>query len=237
MSASATADLALLEVEIGHVFRDRELLARALTHRSWAFEKNRREQFADNEQLEFLGDSILGFVVTERLIREFPAYSEGPLTALKAHLVSAAHLYEVATDLRLGDYLLLGRGEEMTGGRSRRANLANALEALIAAVYLDGGIEPVRAFIVDRIMAACNPGDQKQDKARNYKSELQDASQAKKLPWPVYETVEERGPGQARIFVVEVRVGSESARAEGLTKKSAGQNAARRLLEQMAITG
>lgn len=215
------------------MFGNRELLARALTHRSRAFETNRREQFADNEQLEFLGDSILGFLVSERLVHQFPSYPEGGLSKLKAHLVSAARLHEVARELRLGEYLLLGRGEDMSGGRSKKAILANALEALIAALYLDAGIEPVRDFIVNRIMADCRGLEEPAGAVRNYKSDLQELSQVRKLPLPVYRTIEERGPGHAKTFLVEVRIGGESGRAEGLSKKSAGQSAAHRLLEQL----
>lgn len=234
MPGSGTAsEFAGLESELGYVFRNPELLARALTHRSSAFERNPREQFADNEQLEFLGDSILGFLVSERLVQEFPTFLEGRLSKLKAHLVSSAHLYEVARTLGLGKYLILGRGEEMSGGRSKKAILANALEALLAALYLDAGIEPVRAFIADRVMTGFRSSEEPLDSARNYKSDLQELSQVKKLPLPVYRSVEEHGPDHAKTFVVEVRVGSESVRAEGLSKKSAGQNAARRLLEQL----
>jgi ribonuclease III len=220
-----------LEAELRYEFQDRALLARALTHRSRAFEQNPREQFADNEQLEFLGDSILGFLASERLVQQFPHSPEGDLSKLKAHLVSAAHLYEVAREIGLGEHLLLGRGEEMSGGREKKAILANALEALIAALYLDGGIEPVRAFIVNRIMTEHEP-----TQSKNYKSDLQELARANKLPLPEYRCIEEHGPDQAKTFVIEVQMGGQSSRAEGPSKKSAGQNAARALLERVSST-
>src|SRR5947209_1530525 len=220
MPGSGTAsEFDTLEAQLGHRFRDRELLSRALTHKSCAFEKTPREQFADNEQLEFLGDSILGFLVRERLVADYPGFPEGRLSKLKAHLVSSAHLYEVARDLDLGEYLLLGRGEEMSGGRSKRALLANAIEALIAAMYLDGGVEPVRDFVVTRVMAGAQPSANSPPHITDYKSALQELSQVKKLPLPIYRTIEERGPEHAKTFLVEVRVGRQSSRAEGRSKK------------------
>ena len=150
-----SVDLAILEKALGHCFRDRELLERALTHKSRVYEKPAEvETAADNEQLEFLGDAILGFVVSESLVRRFASFPEGRLSKLKAHLVSAAHLYAVAQNLQVGDYLLLGRGEEMSGGREKKALLSDAVEALIAAVYLEAGIDVARRFIEDRIIGA-----------------------------------------------------------------------------------
>src|SRR2546428_1960156 len=132
-----SAELTALETALGHTFRDRELLDRALTHKSRIYEKSAdSEPSSDNEQLEFLGDAILGFVVSESLVRRYASYPEGRLSKLKAHLVSAARLYEVAQALSLGEYLFLGRGEEMSGGREKKALLSDAVEALIAALYL-----------------------------------------------------------------------------------------------------
>jgi ribonuclease III len=230
-------DLEALEAELGHVFLNRELLHRALTHKSRVFEsqphyrpaQESAGEFADNEQLEFLGDSILGFLVSEHLVSELPSYPEGRLSKIKAHLVSSTHLHEVARDLALGDYLLLGRGEEISGGRAKKALLANAVEALIAALYLDGGIEPVRCFVVNRIVANFQPPQDAQD----YKSALQELAQSKKLPQPRYQVVAERGPEHSKTFVVEVRVGTKSSTAEGLSKKSASQSAARLVLDQL----
>src|SRR5580700_1511610 len=148
-----SANLEVLESALGHKFRNRELLERALTHKSRIYEKAVEGQSAtDNEQLEFLGDAILGFVVSECLVQRYAAYPEGRLSKLKAHLVSAARLHEVAQDLKLGEYLFLGRGEEMSGGREKKALLSDAVEALIAALYLDAGLEPARQFIEGQVI-------------------------------------------------------------------------------------
>src|ERR1700681_2662450 len=150
-----TADLKVLEKALGHAFRNRGLLEQALTHKSRIYEKaSEGQSAADNEHLEFLGDAILGFVVSECVVRRYSSYPEGRLSKLKAHLVSAALLHEVAQALELGAYLFLGRGEEMSGGREKKALLSDAVEALIAAVYLDAGLDPARAFIETRVVGA-----------------------------------------------------------------------------------
>src|SRR5580704_17785594 len=150
------ADLDTLETAAGHRFADREILRRALTHSSHVHEQALSGGAAasrDNEQLEFLGDSVLGFLISEYLLQRHPEAAEGRLSKLKAHLVSAAWLHEAAQRLRLGEYLELGRGEEMSGGRAKKTLLVDALEALIAAIYLDGGIPPVRDFVLRFVMA------------------------------------------------------------------------------------
>ena len=233
-ASSGIPDFPALEAELGHAFRNRVLLARALTHKSWAFENNLSDPQGNNEQFEFLGDSILGFLVSEHLVAELPGSSEGSLSQLKAGVVSSAHLYQIARELDLGRFLILGRGEELSGGRSKKAILANAVEALIAAVYLDGGLEPARDFVVNRIIGDAPSPGYAGDKLTNYKSALQELARVKKLPQPNYKTLEEHGPEHAKTFVVEVRVGRQSSRAEGMSKKSAGQNAARLVLEQLS---
>ena len=226
-----------LEAALGYRFRSRELMARAFTHRSSVYEKTSNATSTDNEQLEFLGDAILGFVVSDALVAAHADYPEGRLSKLKAHLVSASHLHEVAARLRLGDYLLLGRGEEMSGGREKKALLANAMEALIAALYLDGGIEPSRRFILEHVIGEAEPASE-EALATDYKSALQELAQSMKLPQPRYAIVEERGPEHAKTFLVEVRVGREwVSRAEGLSKKSAGQRAAQEVLRQLGEAG
>jgi len=233
-----------LEAALGHRFTSRELLVRALTHRSSVHEKtwepassaalsNAGAVFSDNEQLEFLGDAILGFVVSDALVRAHPEYPEGKLSKLKAHLVSTSHLHQVAARLKLGDHLLLGRGEEMSGGREKKALLANAMEALIAALYLDGGIEPARRFILQHVAGGAEPSNEAPP-ATDYKSALQELAQSLKLPQPRYAIVEEHGPEHAKTFLVEVRVGRDwVGRAEGLSKKSAGQKAAQEILRRL----
>jgi ribonuclease-3 len=238
------AEPASLETRINYRFSDPAFLLRALTHSSHANEARAGpgSPCADNEQLEFLGDSILGFLIAEALMARFPEYHEGELSRLKAHLVSAAHLYGAARRLDLGSHLELGRSEEMSGGRAKKTLLVDALEALIAAVYLDGGIEPVRRFVASHVLDA--PLDDPQSFAgeipqgiTNFKSALQELAQARKLPHPRYVIVRERGPEHSKTFTVEVRVGPEwTAQADGHTKKIAAQRAARGVYERLLPT-
>ena len=235
-----SADLAVLEQKLGHTFSDPELLVRALTHKSRIYEKSADgDASSDNEQLEFLGDSILGFVVSECLVRRFPAFPEGRLSKLKAHLVSAAWLYEVAQQLNLGDFLILGRGEEMSGGREKRALLSDAMEALIAALYLDAGLSAVRPLIEEHIIGALQvPEDGIETAVTDHKSALQEMAQVLKLPPPRYVIVAEEGPEHAKLFTVEVRIGKEwTCQAQGMSKKAAGQKAAQQILQQLIEWG
>ena len=238
------ADLGSLESAIGHVFRDKGLFHRALTHKSRIHERpGESPPSGDNEQLEFLGDAILGFMVSECLVRRFPAAPEGRLSKLKAHLVSAARLHEVARTLALGDFLFLGRGEEMSGGRAKKALLADAMEALIAAMYLDGGLDVARSFIETHVVGsfalAEGTNEASVDGAiADYKSALQEMAQALKLPPPRYFVMAEEGPEHSKTFTVEVRVGKEwSRQARGLSKKAAGQKAAESILQQLTEWG
>lgn len=235
------AELPTLEARIGHHFLQPELLRRALTHSSLANESRTGAASPqdDNEQLEFLGDSVLGFLVAEALVQRFPDHHEGDLSRLKAHLVSAAHLHGVARRLDLGSFLELGRSEEMSGGRAKKTLLVDALEAVIAALYLDGGTEVVRNFIFSHILDAPVEGDEEagtdiQPAITNFKSALQELAQGRKLPQPRYAIVRERGPEHSKLFTVEVRVGKEwTGQAEGRTKKIAAQRAARGLYERL----
>jgi len=231
-----SADLAVLEQKLGHVFGDHGLLVRALTHKSRIYEKSAEgDVSADNEQLEFLGDSILGFVVSESLVRRFPAFPEGRLSKLKAHLVSAAWLFEVAQQLTLGDFLILGRGEEMSGGREKRALLADALEALIAALYLDGGLETVRPLIEQYVIGSLQVTEGIETTVTDHKSALQEIAQALKLPTPRYVIVAEEGPEHAKMFTVEVRLGKDwTSQAQGMSKKAAGQKAAEQIIRRLS---
>ena len=228
------ADPELLEVRIGYQFRNRKLLQRALTHRSWLEGRaSSGQEHEDNEQLEFLGDSVLGFVIAEALVLRQPAAREGQLSLWKAHLVSAAHLHRCAVELGLGPYLLLGRGEDRNGGRERRTLLSDAVEALIAALYLDGGIVPVRRFIEEHILKA-NPDLDDVAQNNNQKVDLQTRAKALGLPNPRYSVVAEEGPDHAKVFVVEVRLDAQLAsRARASTKKVASLLAAKQLLEKL----
>jgi ribonuclease-3 len=231
------AEVALLEASLGYRFDKPELLHRALTHSSAAHEAHMGTGVGDqdNERLEFLGDSILGFLASEALVARYPECREGELSRMKAHLVSATHLYGVAASLDLGRYLALGRSEEMSGGRGKKTLLVDALEALIAAIYLDGGIEPVRAFVACRVLDAPPSGDpaidlEVQASITNFKSALQELAQSRKLPQPRYAIVHERGPEHSKTFTVEVRVGKEwTGQAEGASKKVAAQRAAQKV--------
>ncbi len=228
------ADLEALETAIGHAFRNRGLLVRALTHTSHAYERS-QPPLQDNEQLEFLGDSILGFLVSESLVCRYPAYREGRLSILKNYLVSASHLHEVAQRIELGEYLLLGRGEELSGGRVKKGLLADAVEALIAAIYLDAGIGEARQFVVQHILGAEQElQDNIEAPFTNFKGALQEIARSLNLPSPRYTVVQEQGPPHARSFTVEVTIGSDlSAQAEGDSKKSAGQKAAQMVLKRL----
>jgi ribonuclease III len=231
-----SVDQDILAERIGYRFRRPELLIRALTHKSRIAEKSELDPTRDNEQLEFLGDSILGFLISEALVERFPHYPEGKLSKLKAWLVSATHLVLIAERLQLGAHLLLGRGEEMSGGRSKRALLANAVEAILAALYLDGGMNAAQHFVHTHILTADTELDHTLPAGlTDYKSALQEKAQALKHSPPKYSTVAERGPEHAKTFTVEVRLGKTlSARAEGISKKEAGQKAAELLLLQLS---
>jgi ribonuclease-3 len=228
------ADLAALEAAIGHEFQNRNLLIRALTHTSHAYEAHHKPD-GDNERLEFLGDSILCFLISECLVQQYPTYREGRLSILKNYLVSAPNLHEVAQKIGLGDYLLLGKGEELSGGRVKRGLLADAVEALIAAIYMDGGIDAARDFVRRAIMPkSAELPDSATTPFTNYKGALQEIARTMDLPAPRYGVVAEHGPAHARRFTIEVRLGpSYIAQAEAESKKTAGQKAAQIVLTKL----
>ncbi len=223
-----------LQEAAGYRFRDRGILEHALTHRSRANE-DVTGGVTDNESLEFLGDAVLGFVIAELLFTRFPERDEGQKSKMKAALVSTPALARQARRLGLGEHLLLGRGEEKTGGRAKRALLADGYEALIAAVYLDGGIDAARGFIlrefeplVGDVAGAVTIGD-------DHKSALQEVLQGRGDPLPEYVVTAEEGPAHRRLFTVEVRVrGDVLAEAEGRTKKDAEREAARKALDSLS---
>jgi ribonuclease-3 len=234
------AEPATLEQRIQYRFSDPEMLRRALTHSSLANEsRGAGTPMGDNEQLEFLGDSVLGFLIAEALVRRFPDQTEGELSRQKAHLVSAAHLHGVARRIDLGSFLDLGRSEEMSGGRAKKTLLVDALEAVIAAMYLDGGVEPARAFVREFVLDAPSASDEDagtdiQPAITNFKSALQELAQSRHLPQPRYAIVRERGPEHSKVFTVEVRVGKDwTGQADGRTKKIAAQRAARGVYERL----
>lgn len=231
-----------LQERIGYHFHDRQLLEQALTHSSLAYERQQhRTTQDDNEQLEFLGDAVLGMTVTEHLFRTYPDLNEGALTQLRAQLVSRRHLGQMARALALGDALYLGKSEERNGGRKKAAILSNAMEALIAAIYLDGGLEAAAKFVrqwlllgametlADASRAGLAVGD--------HKSALQEYFQARGMGQPRYIVAAESGPAHRKTFVVSLQWAPPGgnlrplASASGLRKKSAEQEAARLALE------
>jgi ribonuclease-3 len=217
-----------LEAKIVYHFARPELAERAMTHSSCA---NEVGLSLDNEQYEFLGDSILGFIISDHLVRQFPQLNEGKLSKLKSFLVSAKNLYQVAERLELGKYLRLGRGEEKTGGRVKQALLVDALEALIAAIFLDGGFPAVERFVDEFIFVGVRDIDVQTLEMTDPKSALQEKLQALKRPPAEYSVIRETGPDHCKVFTVEVRVGDDfSSVAEGMSKKVAEQEAARSAL-------
>lgn len=235
MKPSATpAPLEELETRIGHRFERREFLQRALTHKSLPNETVPPEQApGHNEPFEFLGDAILGYLASDYLFRLCPGAPEGRLSRLKNHLVSAAHLHEVAVTLGLGEFLHLGKGEELSGGRRKPTLLANGVEALIAAVYLDGGLDAARRFVEAHVLAPASiEAIESAAAPLNAKSALLEIAHARKLPLPRYVVVAESGPQHAKIYRVEARLGSQtSAQGEGSTLKQASQRAAQKVLD------
>ena len=218
-----------LEERLGYRFHDPKLLEHALTHSSYANE-HRSSGITSNERLEFLGDSILGLIVAEHLFRTHPDMPEGELTRTRAALVCEDSLHEVALTLDLGSYLRLGKGEAAGGGRTRASILADATEATLAAVYLDGGFGAARSIVQNFIL------NKEREKAvdRDYKTSLQEYVQRTPGQSVSYRLVEELGPDHDRVFVMEASVnGKVVGRGRGHTKKEAEQLSAKAALEQM----
>ena len=221
-----------LEQHLDYTFHDLRLLRAALYHSSYANE-HRAQSVSSNERLEFLGDAVLGFVSADYLYRKHPDLPEGELTRIRAALVCEDSLHEVAQRLHLGDFLMLGKGEESGGGRHRPSILADAVEAVLAAVYLDGGIDEARA-LVHRILLEKEPEQVVESRRRDCKTELQELVQRKPNQELRYELVSESGPDHAKVFTVAVMLnGQVVGLGSGHSKKEAEQSAARTTLEQM----
>jgi ribonuclease III len=244
-STPLPARLEELELRLGFSFANRRLLEQSLTHRSLTRDGTRESaaapQSEDNERLEFLGDAVVGLAAAESLYLRYPELSEGDLTRLRGALVSRRHLGEVARGLELGRYMLLGRSEENSGGRWKPALLANAMEAVLGALFLDAGLETVRrvveqfvigpsaAALRHQLLAGAGIGD--------YKSGLQELLQARRLGQPEYGTTAESGPDHCKQFFVEVRCGGDVlATGTGRNRKLAEQDAARQALESLRET-
>ena len=223
-----------IENRVGYWFKDRGLLEHALTHKSSAAE-DASGGVADNESLEFLGDAVLGLVVADLLFHAYPDSDEGQKSKIKASVVSTQALARRADEMQLGTHLILGRGEEKTGGRFKQALLADAYEALIAAVYLDGGLPAAAAFLERELSDAIEEGAGQTVVGQDYKSALQERVQALGRSLPEYRVAAESGPDHRKVFTVEVSVAGETlGSATGKAKKAAEQEAARQALEKLA---
>jgi len=219
------------EQRIGYTFTDREMLRRSLTHKSYSHEAKDLD-VRHNETYEFLGDSVLGFIIGDMLFRHFPTLDEGALSKMKAFLVSAPSLAAKARHYGMGEVILLGIGEEKTGGRKKDSLLANLFEAVIAGIYLDGGVEAARQLIERTFQQDIANIDQQDLLFQDYKTALQELAQGKGLPLPDYSVVAEVGPDHDKTFIVEVKIGSLLTRGEGSSKKEAQQQAARQALSE-----
>ncbi len=217
---------------LGISFRQESLLEQAFVHSSYC---NENPDFAwpSNERLEFLGDAVLNFIVTERLYEEYLCLPEGELSEIRAYLVCRDTLSHLASSLKLGDWLLLGRGEEASGGRTKASNLANAIEALIGALYLDQGVDEARRFVLRQL----KPELEKTKAGKmtpNYKALVQEFVQGQKRPTPVYHLVEATGPDHCRQFTAEILVEGESlGKGTGKSRKIAESQAARAAWEKL----
>ena len=219
-----------LEKKLNYTFRNSALLAEALSHSSYANE-HRAEKLNSNERLEFLGDSVLGFVTAEFLFAKHPDMPEGDLTRIRAALVCEQSLYEVAQKLQLGQYLRLGRGEEAGGGRNRTSILADAMEAVFAAVYLDGGIVEASALI-HRVLLDVEKETAVEERRKDFKTALQELVQRQADQVLTYRMIGEEGPDHAKIFSAEVLLnGKALGVGSGHSKKEAEQAAARSALQ------
>ena len=220
-----------LEAQIGYHFNDRELLAAAVTHTSYANE-HRRENIMNNERLEYLGDAILDFAAADYLYRRYPDRKEGDLSKMRASRVSEQPLAKCGRDLHLPDFLRLGKGEEQTGGRNRDSIISDAVEAVIGAVYLDGGFEPARNLVLTRILL----DQQEEDLFTDRRTPLQELFQDRQKQIE-YRIVGESGPPHDRIFETEAYVdGVLIGRGSGKTKKSSAQSAAQDALERLHVS-
>ena len=226
------AHLSVVESRLGYVFQNKKLLRQAFIHRSY-FNEHREEVEEHNERLEFLGDSILGLMVSDYLYQHLPTQAEGELSRLRAHLVEAGSCARFLQKLDVGDYVQLGRGERMNEGRGRETILADLFEALIGAVYLDGGMEEVKKFFwghfkeeIQKIL---------EHPARNWKAELQDYSQKKYQRPPVYKVLREEGPDHSKMFVIAAYLDEqEIGQGIGSSKKEGEQAAAQDAIEKLA---
>jgi ribonuclease-3 len=237
-SKTNAPDLDELEKILGYSFADRSLLKRSVTHRSWAHEQvapgNEEEaRRLHNEALEFVGDSVLGLVVADYLFQSYPDVTEGELSRMKHRLVSAPTLARASERLTIGEYLRVGRGEEKSGGRAKRALLADVFEAVLAAIFLDGGLQAATDFIHLALADELEHADPESAAAADFKTLLQERLQAEHHTAPQYTVIEATGPPHRRTFHVELSWNDDSVRAQGRTIKAAETVAARLALEKI----
>lgn len=219
-------NIAKLEKVIGLNFRNKGLLLRALTHSSYAYE-HPQKGLADNEVLEFLGDSVVGLVLADFFCATYPDLSEGELSKYKSAAASTLSLSQFAQKIKLDKYILLGKGEERSGGRRKRTILAGVFEAVAGAVYLDQGYEAAKGLLLPLLKKSYKKVDSRKFLINNYKSALQEHFQKENLPAPVYKTLTSIGPDHKKTFIVEVCLGHYPlAKAKGFSKKNAEQRAA-----------
>jgi ribonuclease-3 len=233
LDSSGDDNLAVLEDKIGHRFQNRDILRQAITHKSFAHELEEDPSF-HNESLEFLGDSVLGFLITDGIYHAFPSVNEGRLSKIKAYLVSSSSLSTIAQKIDLPQHLRLGKGEEKTGGRKKKALSANAFEAILAALYLDAGMTAVRAFLEPLFGPIIEDIKTGRAVVEDAKTTLQEYLQARNMPPASYVVSNETGPEHRKVFHVELSVGDKKfAVATGMTKKSAETQAAQLALVQL----
>lgn len=222
-----------LAKHISYRFEDTDLLEQAMSHRSYL--QDSTERIFSNERLEFLGDSVLGMLVTDELYHRFPKASEGELTRIKSTIVSRDRLAKQARNMELGKYLLLGNGEEKSGGRNRASILADGYEALLGAIYLDGGVSEVRQLVRVHLLKDIDSLVHSRFH-QNYKSWLLEYCQAEGISTPDYQVIKENGPDHNKEFVVHVYVkGEKLGRGVGTTKKKAEQNGARMAIKKLGL--
>jgi ribonuclease III len=221
-----------LEDEIKYTFKDEEVISTAITHSSYANER-KTKKLSYNERIEFLGDSVLSLVISEYLYRKYPSLPEGELTVTRAKIVCENSLSKCAIDIGLGKFLLLGKGEELSGGRNKASILSDAFEALIGAIYIDGGFEIARGFILkymEGIIKSCVEGKLFYD----FKTQLQEIVQQNGEQHVLYYVIDESGPDHNKSFVTEVRINDViSGKGKGRSKKESEQNAAKDALDKL----
>ncbi|MBV7337898.1 ribonuclease III [Chloroflexi bacterium TSY] len=228
-------DIQEFEKIIGQTFQDRKLLQQAFVHRSYINEAEGELEISDNERLEFLGDSVLGFVVSELLYQRYPGYQEGNLTSVRSALVRQETLSALATKLQMGDFLWLGRGEESSNGRTRPVTLCATFEAVVGALYLDRGMEGVSNFLLP-LMNEELSRIQRNNLAKDAKSRLQEWAQSNLGATPRYKKIADEGPDHAKIFTMRVSISStEYGVGRGRSKQSAAQNAAAMALYRLDL--